>query len=120
MIFQFRDAEMETLMRMHACLEQIIANVNAAGPCSARLEILGQMKPALMASGPQNAIVDAAEALTPDDYALMPSGAAHDAQVMAPHIPSAMMFVPSIGGISHHWSEKHQGRAYQAGRRGLC
>jgi N-carbamoyl-L-amino-acid hydrolase len=35
----------------------------------------------------------------------MPSGAAHDAQMIAPHIPSAMMFVPSIGGISHHWSE---------------
>lgn len=105
MIFQFRDPEMETLERMHACLEKLVADVNAAGPCSARLEVLGQMKPALMAPGPQNAIIDAAKALTPDDYALMPSGAAHDAQVIAPHIPSAMMFVPSIGGISHHWSE---------------
>ncbi len=35
----------------------------------------------------------------------MPSGAGHDAQVIAPHIPAAMMFVPSIGGISHHWAE---------------
>lgn len=105
MIFQFRDAEMATLERLHACLEQLVADVDADGPCSARLEVLGQMKPAMMAPGPQNAIIDAAKALTPDDYALMPSGAAHDAQVIAPHIPSAMMFVPSIGGISHHWSE---------------
>ena len=105
MIFQFRDAEMETLERMHVCLEQLVADVDAAGPCSARLEVLGQMKPAMMAPGPQNAIIDAAKALAPDDYALMPSGAAHDAQVITAHIPSAMMFVPSIGGISHHWSE---------------
>ena len=35
----------------------------------------------------------------------MPSGAGHDAQYMARVIPSAMLFVPSIGGISHHWAE---------------
>ena len=35
----------------------------------------------------------------------MRSGAGHDAQHIARIIPSAMMFVPSIGGISHHWSE---------------
>ncbi len=105
MIFQFRDAEMHTLERMHTCLEQLVTDVAAAGPCTAELEILGQLKPALMAPGPQNAIIEAAETLTPNDYAIMPSGAAHDAQVMAAHIPSAMMFVPSINGISHHWSE---------------
>lgn len=105
MIFQFRDAEMETLERMHTCIEQLVADANAAGPCSARLKILGQLKPALMASAPQSALIEAAKTLTPDDYAVMPSGAAHDAQIIAPHIPSAMMFVPSINGISHHWSE---------------
>jgi N-carbamoyl-L-amino-acid hydrolase len=35
----------------------------------------------------------------------MPSGAGHDAQVMARLMPSSMLFVPSIGGISHHWAE---------------
>ena len=35
----------------------------------------------------------------------MPSGAGHDAQILARHMPAAMMFVPSIEGISHHWSE---------------
>jgi N-carbamoyl-L-amino-acid hydrolase len=35
----------------------------------------------------------------------MPSGAGHDAQILAEIMPSAMMFVPSIGGISHHWTE---------------
>lgn len=35
------------------------------------------------------------------EYIIMPSGAAHDAQNMAKITPTAMIFVPSIGGISH-------------------
>jgi N-carbamoyl-L-amino-acid hydrolase len=32
---------------------------------------------------------------------LMPSGAGHDAQAMAQIAPMGMIFIPSIGGISH-------------------
>jgi len=32
---------------------------------------------------------------------LLPSGATHDAQSMARLAPAGMIFVPSIGGISH-------------------
>jgi beta-ureidopropionase / N-carbamoyl-L-amino-acid hydrolase len=35
----------------------------------------------------------------------MQSGAAHDAQVLAPKIASGMIFVPSIAGISHDFNE---------------
>ena len=35
----------------------------------------------------------------------MPSGAGHDAQILARRMRSAMLFVPSINGVSHHWSE---------------
>ena len=35
----------------------------------------------------------------------MTSGAGHDAMVIAPHVPSAMLFLRSPGGISHHPSE---------------
>jgi N-carbamoyl-L-amino-acid hydrolase len=35
----------------------------------------------------------------------LPSGAGHDAQVLARRVPSGMVFVPSAGGISHHPSE---------------
>jgi allantoate deiminase len=35
----------------------------------------------------------------------MPSGAGHDAMIVAPHIPSAMLFLRSPGGISHHPDE---------------
>jgi len=35
----------------------------------------------------------------------MMSGAGHDAMILAPHIPSAMLFLRSPGGISHHPDE---------------
>jgi N-carbamoyl-L-amino-acid hydrolase len=38
-------------------------------------------------------------------YQRMPSGAGHDAQMMARVCPSAMIFVPSVGGLSHNVRE---------------
>lgn len=35
----------------------------------------------------------------------MPSGAGHDAQMFAPNCPTAMVFVPSHGGLSHNIAE---------------
>ena len=35
----------------------------------------------------------------------MPSGAGHDAMILASHIPTAMLFLRSPGGISHHPAE---------------
>ena len=33
------------------------------------------------------------------------SGALHDAAILAPHVPTAMLFVASKGGISHNPAE---------------
>lgn len=105
MLFQFRDADMDVLERMHSLLEAIVSEENERGPCTARLEIVSRTKPAVMAPEVQEALTAAAEKYAPGKHTLMPSGAGHDAQVIAPHLPSGMLFVPSIGGISHHWSE---------------
>ena len=53
----------------------------------------------------QAAIELATERHAPGKSMRMPSGAGHDAQVMATLMPAGMLFVPSIGGISHHWTE---------------
>jgi N-carbamoyl-L-amino-acid hydrolase len=45
-------------------------------------------------------IADAAEDLGLS-YLFMPSGAGHDAQNMAKIAPTGMIFVPSVGGVSH-------------------
>jgi N-carbamoyl-L-amino-acid hydrolase len=58
-----------------------------------------------MDAGFQDALAVAAEAHAPGNWVRMPSGAGHDAQMLATKIPAGMLFVPSIGGISHHWSE---------------
>ncbi len=49
-------------------------------------------------------IAEAAEELGLS-YIFMPSGAGHDAQNMAKIAPTGMIFVPSIGGISHSSQE---------------
>jgi len=36
---------------------------------------------------------------------IMPSGAGHDAMVMATRLPTAMLFLRTPGGISHHPAE---------------
>jgi len=59
----------------------------------------------LMDAGFQQAIEAASATFAGGRSIRMPSGAGHDAQVLATIMPSGMLFVPSIGGISHHWSE---------------
>ena len=53
----------------------------------------------------QDHLAAAAEKNCPDKWARMPSGAAHDAQIMALRVPTAMLFIPSINGISHSFEE---------------
>ena len=45
----------------------------------------------------------------------MPSGAGHDAQMLAAVCPSAMIFVPSVEGISHNVREFTQPHHIEAG-----
>ena len=44
-------------------------------------------------------------AVAPAGTRRMTSGAGHDAMILAPYIPSAMLFLRSPGGISHHPAE---------------
>ncbi len=104
-LFQFRDADDATLERMDAELRRIVAEIDAAGPCPAKIEVLGQSQPARMDASLMDAIDEAAAVHAPGACIRMPSGAGHDAQYLARIMPAAMLFVPSIGGISHHWTE---------------
>ncbi|GAB5389555.1 MAG: Zn-dependent hydrolase [Alphaproteobacteria bacterium] len=105
MLFQFRDADPEILNRMKAQLVELVAEANQDALCPCELHVMSESTPAHMAEAPKTALIDAGKALTPDQWLVMPSRAGHDAQLIAPHVPTAMMFVPSIGGISHHWTE---------------
>ena len=82
-----------------------IAQAKRNGRCEISIERLGASTPAKMDERLQRALDAAAEKSAPGAHQRMPSGAGHDAQYLAPKLPSAMMFVPSINGVSHHWSE---------------
>jgi len=104
-LFQFRDTSIEVLERLDTVLRRAVQESNRRERCTATLEVVSQSAPALCDPAMQTALAEAAEALTPGKWRKLPSGAGHDAQYMARRIPAAMLFVPSIGGISHHWSE---------------
>ncbi|MGE0701358.1 MAG: Zn-dependent hydrolase [Hyphomicrobiaceae bacterium] len=105
MLFQFRDTDLATLERLESALHNLVADADRDGPCRVSLEQVRKGVPAAMAESFQNAVEGAAEALQPGCHTRMPSGAGHDAQVLSAVMPAGMMFVPSIGGISHHWTE---------------
>ena len=104
-LFQLRDADPAVLDRLDATLHELVAEANRTGHCPIELVRLSASTPALMDERLQAALEAAAERHAPGKHVRMPSGAGHDAQWLARKLPAAMMFVPSIGGISHHWSE---------------
>jgi N-carbamoyl-L-amino-acid hydrolase len=103
--FSFRDLSDEVMARMEACLHRLVQESNRRERCPARLEPIGHTMPAPCDPAMRLALEDAAQALCPGAWQAMPSGAIHDSQILARMMPMAMLFVPSIGGISHHWTE---------------
>jgi N-carbamoyl-L-amino-acid hydrolase len=104
-LFQLRDADPAVLDRLDAEIHTLVQRANGVGRCRLAVERLSASTPALMDEDLQAALDRAAESRAPGKYTRMPSGAGHDAQWLARKLPTAMMFVPSIGGISHHWTE---------------
>lgn len=105
MLFQMRDDDPEVIDRLENLLRGVAAEVGGPGRCTVTVERLRTGAPALMNAAFQQAIEAASTAFAGARSIRMPSGAGHDAQVLATIMPAGMLFVPSIGGISHHWSE---------------
>jgi N-carbamoyl-L-amino-acid hydrolase len=105
MLFQIRDHDPEVIDRLEDLLRSMAAEVSAQGRCSVAVERLRTGAPAMMDATFQHAIEAASTAFAGGKSVRMPSAAGHDAQVLATIMPAGMLFVPSIGGISHHWSE---------------
>jgi N-carbamoyl-L-amino-acid hydrolase len=104
MLFQFRDTDPALLASLENELEALVAGATH-GPCNVTIAERGRSTPQAMDAGFQDALERAAEHHAPGLSVRMPSGAGHDAQILAERMKSAMLFVPSIGGISHHYAE---------------
>ena len=102
---QFRDPDTVRLDALSARLDALLAETNAAGPCRVVLTQPRRTEPAPMDAGFQDRIEQAGERRAPGLVARLHSAAGHDAMVLSRHMPSAMLFVPSIGGISHDVAE---------------
>ena len=105
LIFSFRDLSDAVMDRLESCLRSLVQESNRRERCQARLELVGRLAPTPCDDDIQHALVAAASALCPAGWQAMQSGAIHDSQILARKMPVGMLFVPSIGGISHHWSE---------------
>ena len=102
---QWRDGEAERL----AAMEEIIRDTAQAVAGERGLTLsygpmLG-LEPVQMDARLQEALAEAAEARAPGRWRRMQSGALHDATNVSAHLPAAMLFVPSINGISHNFDE---------------
>jgi N-carbamoyl-L-amino-acid hydrolase len=105
MLFQIRDDDPAVIERLEHLLKTMADEATAQGRCRVTLERIRTGVPALMDARFQDAIEAASTAFAGGRSTRMPSGAGHDAQVLATIMPAGMLFVPSIGGISHHWTE---------------
>lgn len=105
MILQFRDADVAILEKFEGALIEIVAAHAKHGPCTVECVNLSRTMPTVMDGRFLDAIEESAAVHAADKHVRMPSGAGHDAQIIGLRLPAAMMFVPSIGGISHHFTE---------------
>jgi beta-ureidopropionase / N-carbamoyl-L-amino-acid hydrolase len=105
MLFQIRDDDPRVIEGLEDLLRSMAFAVTARGPCTVAVERIRTGAPAMMDAAFQQAIEAAGAACAGGRSIRMPSAAGHDAQVLATIMPAGMMFVPSIGGVSHHWTE---------------
>lgn len=103
--------------RLRAAEEAVFAELDrlaAAEGCRVTRRTLARFDP--VAFDP--AMVDRVEAAAQArglSVRRMPSGAGHDAQMLARVCPTAMIFVPSAGGISHNVAEHTEAADLEAG-----
>jgi N-carbamoyl-L-amino-acid hydrolase len=102
---QVRDADIDRLAAIEKALHDLVSEADRAGPCACEIETIARTEPRPMDPGFQDQIEAAAERHAPRKHMRMPSAAGHDAAVLSYRMPSGMMFIPSLRGISHHWSE---------------
>src|SRR6266481_8977890 len=91
--------------RIHDRFPELVEEADRAGPCRVEIAPIARSEPRPMDPGFQAQIEAAAERHAPGMHMRLPSAAGHDAAVLSYRMPAGMMFIPSLGGISHHWSE---------------
>jgi N-carbamoyl-L-amino-acid hydrolase len=97
---ELRDLSAETLASLAEQIRQRATQIASTTRTTIEITSLGGNPPAVASTDVQRVIEHTSSGLRLSTTRL-PSGAGHDAQMMAQLGPMGMIFVPSIGGISH-------------------
>ncbi len=95
-----RHPEDETKHRLVAAIRVRCDEIARERELTVSSEITSNILPSGMDAALQSILASSAEACG-SSWRAMPSGAGHDSQEMARHVPTAMLFVPSVEGRSH-------------------
>lgn len=102
---QWRDAQTDRLARMEAIIRETAAEMAQTQGMKLSYGPLLGLEPVRMDDDLRAALEAGAETVAPGNWRKMPSGALHDATNVSRLLPVAMLFVPSIGGLSHTFEE---------------
>lgn len=103
---EFRDPQQAMIERFIGRLREVIRSFGETARVRVEIAPLGNpIAPAAMDERLQTLIGAAASRHAPNRWISMPSGAGHDAAMFAELIPTGMLFVPSVAGVSHAFEE---------------
>ncbi|WP_372614374.1 hydantoinase/carbamoylase family amidase [Aquicoccus sp.] len=117
---QWRDGDAGRLARMEEIIRETAREVAADRGLEVSFGPMLGLEPMDLDTRLRAALEGAAEDTAPGRWRRMPSGALHDATNVAQLMPSAMLFVPSINGISHAFEEDTDERDLVAGLKVLA
>jgi N-carbamoyl-L-amino-acid hydrolase len=100
LIIELRDLSTKTLDEIEAEIRERAATIATQTKTSIQMSTASRNPPAFADTAVQDVVERAAKTLNLST-ARLPSGAGHDAQMMAQLAPMGMIFVPSVAGISH-------------------
>ncbi len=102
---QWRDGDADRLVRMEDIVRETAESVAEELGMVLHFGTMLGLEPVAMDKTLRSALERGAEQVAPGNWQQMPSGALHDATNVSRLMPVAMLFVPSINGISHDFAE---------------
>jgi len=109
-----RNTDEQILQESEARFATFLANAAKAESCTVETRSLARFEPVTFDPDVVALVESTARGLG-HSVKRMPSGAGHDAQMMARVCPTAMIFTPSTGGISHNPAEHTSPADLEAG-----
>ncbi|HEX5402817.1 MAG TPA: M20/M25/M40 family metallo-hydrolase [Pseudonocardiaceae bacterium] len=100
MTVEFRSGKAPALRAARNELAALVARTSAEERCTATVDLISHKPVAVFDQRLCDQVDESCRRTNPSTGELM-SYAGHDASVLSGHVPTAMLFVPSTGGISH-------------------